>query len=209
MFKEQPLSFKLKSGEFKATLISSPESSRQLAIVLPGAGYGPKAPLLYFATEVLLKKKFEVLTIDTVYGDFPKWRALATAEAAMKVVADDAPVLFKEIEKKFSTQIHTVVARSLGTYSTACAIEQGAVKPEQIVWQTPSLRDKWAVINGCGIRGFGIIGTADERYESAKPFMPRETLVVENADHGMEIPGDPIQTIEILKRVTAATLEWL
>jgi hypothetical protein len=69
--------------------------------VLPGAGYSCKQPLLYFAIQVLLKKKFDVLAIEKVYGEDPKWTSLTIMESALKVVEDDSVQLFADISKKF------------------------------------------------------------------------------------------------------------
>ena len=205
--KIESLVFNVPSGDIKATLMSNSGSSGRLAVVLPGAGYSCKQPLLYFAIQVLLQKNFEVLAIDKVYGEDPNWTKLSTLELALKVVEEDSHVLFAEIHKKF--EIDAVLGRSLGTYAIACGLERKVLNPKQIVWQTPSLNGKWNIINDCGVRGFAIIGTADERFAAAKPFLPQESLIVDGADHGMEIPGDPVRSIEILKQVTQATEEWV
>lgn len=205
----EKLVFNAKSGTVETSLLTPINSNGKLAVVLPGAGYSCKQPLLYFAIQVLLKKHFEVLTINNVYADDPKWSNLPTVESALRVVEEDSIKLFSEISQKFSCGIHTLLGRSLGTYAIACLLEQHLISPKQIVWQSPSLNGKWEIIRSCGIMGFGIVGTADERYESVKPHLPEHKLIVNNADHGMEIPNDPVQSIEILKRVTLATEEWL
>ena len=205
--KTESILFKAPSGEIKTTLISKFNASGPLAIVVPGAGYSCKQPLLYYAIQVLLKKRFDVLAIEKVYGEDPTWAKLPTMEGALKVVEDDAVVLFEEIRRKF--EIHTVLGRSLGTYAMACALERKALTAQQLVWQTPSLNTKWARIKDCGIRSFAIIGTADERFENAKSFLPSESLIVDGADHAMEIPGHPARSIDILKQVTLATEEWI
>ena len=201
--------FKVLSGDLKTTLHTPDNSTGKLAVVLPGAGYTCKQPLLHYATQVLLQKNFPVLSIDQVYADNPTWVNLDTMEAALKVVEEDCKVLFPSIKEKFKQEIHTVLGRSLGTYMIACALESQALTAKQIVWQTPSLNGKWNVIKKCGIRGFCIIGTADERYETARPHLSETTLVIENADHAMEIQGDPLRSIEILVQVTRATAEWI
>jgi len=201
--------FEARSGEIHTSLIVPEYASEKLAVVLPGAGYSCKQPLLYYAIQILLQRQFKVLRIEKVYGEDPRWAALKTMEEALKVVEDDAIALFDAIERKFSSGIHTVVGRSLGTYAMACALEKQALSPRQLVWQTPSLNGKWEIINKCGIRGLAIIGTADERYQTAKAHLPKTSIVIENADHAMEISDDPIRSIEILGQVSKATSDWL
>ncbi len=202
-------SFNGKSGPIPAVLMTPPESMPRMALVLPGAGYSYRQPLLYFAIQVLLKKKFRVLAIDKIYAEDPSWSRLTSEVEARKVVEDDARLLFPAIAAQFGNQLDTILARSLGTYALAIALESNLIRPKQVIWQTPALRDRWPVIRGCGVRGFGIIGTADTRYEEARSFLPPDTLVVEGADHGMEIPGDPVRSIDVLKQVTKAMDEWM
>lgn len=207
--KAEPLTFEVPSRLLKCTLTTVKQSSGQLAIVLPGAGYSARQPLLYFAIRTLLQKRFDVLSIDTVYGDDPKWCNLPTEQEARKVVEGDAVAFFNQISERFPHQLHTVVGRSLGTYFLACALERKAAQPAQIIWQTPSLGTKWEVMSNCGVRGFGILGTKDMNFEMAMKHLPKDRIVIEMADHGMEVEGDPIRSIEILKQVTQATSDWL
>ena len=88
--KFESLVFKVPYGEINCSLITPEQSSRHLAVVLPGAGYSVRQPLLYFASQVLLEKGFVVLGIEKVYGDDPKWRSLPTEQEARKVVQDDS-----------------------------------------------------------------------------------------------------------------------
>lgn len=114
-----------------------------------------------------------------------------------------AIAFFSQVSELFPQMLDTVVARSLGTYALACAIEAGTAKPLRIVWQTPSLRSKWPVIRSCGIPGFGILGTKDHYYDEALPHLPEDRIIVEGADHGMEVEGDPMRSIERLGTLAA------
>jgi hypothetical protein len=207
--KIESIVFKVPSGDINCSLITPDQPLRHLAVVLPGAGYSIRQPLLYFASQVLLQKGFIVLGIEKVYGDDPKWRNLPTEQEARTVVEDDAIDLFKQIAERFPNLLHTVVARSLGTFALACALEKRVAKPLQIVWQTPALGSKWSVMKTCDARGFGILGTADHYFKEALANLPEDRVIIEQADHGMEIAGDPIRSIEILKEVTLATSKWL
>ncbi|MBL7671067.1 MAG: hypothetical protein JNM39_11340 [Bdellovibrionaceae bacterium] len=61
----------------------------------------------------------------------------------------------------------------------------------------------------CKTPSFVILGTADYYYRIAIENMPKDRIIIENADHGMEIPGDPIQSIEVLKQVMIAIDGWI
>lgn len=207
--KIDPHIFRLPSGELKTSLLSQESSTPSLAVVLPGAGYSCKQPLLYFAIELLLSRGFQVLTIDQTYSENTDWLGLKTMESALKVVQEDAFTLFPSIEERFGTKIHTLLGRSLGTYAMASGLNQQLISPTQLIWQTPSLNDQWETLKNCRIKSFAIIGTADERFSVAKEYLPKDTFIVDHADHAMELPNDPIGSIDVLKRVTAAMNEWL
>ena len=201
--------FRVPSGVISASLLSGKKSATDIAVVIPGADYSCTMPLLYYSIDLLLLKGFQVLTIDKIYSEDPIWRGFKSSESALEYVERDTVELFAQISSKYSTRVKVLLGRSLGSYQMAFAIEKQLIHPERIVWQSPSLREKWSIIQNCGIPGFGIIGTADERYESAKPHLPKDCLIVDGADHGMEIPGRPIESIEVLKKVIQATDNWI
>lgn len=207
--KIEPQSFSGVSGEIKAWLHSNANSSSDLAVVLPGAGYSFREPLLRYSIQILLRRGFRVLALDKVYGDDPAWRSLTVEHEARKIVEDDTVKVFEQIQSRFSKPVDLLLGRSLGTFAIACLLERELVAPKKIIWQTPALGSKWATMRDCKIPGFGILGTADYYYQAAIENLPKDRIIVENADHGMEIPNDPIQSIEVLKRVMAATDEWV
>src|ERR1700737_382701 len=144
--KYEPQCFNGRSGEIKADLITPPGAGSKLAIVFPGAGYSCKQPLLYFGIQTLLRKGFQVLAIDKVYGDDPVWRKLSSEEEARGVVEQDAIALLADVSKRFPNGVHTLFGRSLGTYAIACVLARKLVEPKQIVWQTPALGNKWELM---------------------------------------------------------------
>lgn len=61
----------------------------------------------------------------------------------------------------------------------------------------------------CKIRSFGILGTADFNFKKVSINLPKDQLVIDGADHGMEIPGNPMASIEVLHKVIQATSDWI
>jgi hypothetical protein len=207
-FNVEPVFFHVPSGEIKASLLGENPSYNPLAVVMPGAGYSCKQPLLYFLVKALLASSYQVLTIDSLYADDKKWLALPSEMDAYRYVQNDAESLFQQIQSRFKKGVHTIVARSLGTYAIACALEKDLIHPAQIVWQCPSLHDKWAILQNSQTRGLVIIGDADPRYELAASYLPEDSFVARGADHAMEV-SDPIQSINLLKQITEHTQNWL
>ncbi len=207
--KSDKLSFEAPSGKIQASLMSAQNSAGELAVVLPGAGYPCTMPLLYYSIDALLLKGYQVLAVEKVYADDLTWRGIKNRGSAFAYVQADTVELFTQISKQFSNQVKVLLGRSLGTFQIACALEEKLAHPRQVVWQTPALGEKWPVIQNCGILGFGIIGTIDPRYETAIPYFPPDQIVIEGADHAMEIPGDIPKSIAILQQVIQATDNWI
>ncbi len=207
--KTEPHVFHGHSGSIKSQLMTPSKTSNRLAVVLPGAGYSYREPLLRYGIQVLLKKNYQVLALDKLYGDDPEWRSISSEQEARAVVEQDTIKIFDQIKEKFPQPLEILFGRSLGTFAMACLLEKDLVRPQQIIWQTPALGNKWTVMKDCKIPGFGILGTADYYYEKAIAHLPTNQIVIENADHSMEIPGDPIQSIEILKKIFLALDQWI
>ena len=98
---------------------------------------------------------------------------------------------------------------SLGAYAIACALEQQLIRPKKVVWQTLSLNGNWSIMKSCKIGGFGIIGTADSRYQTAFPYLPESPIIIQGADHGMAFDDELLRSIEALERVIQATDQWI
>lgn len=204
--KFESFSFEGTTGEIVFHRITPVKASSKLALVFPGAGYSYRQPLLHFGIQILLKQNFQVLALDKIYAEDLYWSQLQSEQEAREIVEADTQALFHLLKGE---KIHTLFGKSLGTYAIATALEKGWVEPEQIVWQTPALGSKWEIMRDSKARGFGILGTADHDYEKALPSLPQDRIVIENANHGMEISHDPIRSIQILKEVTEATESWL
>lgn len=207
--KVEKIQFQAPSGRINTSLLSLDNSGQNIAVVFPGAGYSCHMPLLYYSIDMLLLKGYQVLAIEKVYADDLTWRDLKTRESVFKYVEDDTIALIPQLSNRFQNQIQVLLGRSLGTYQIACALENKLVKPKQVVWQTASLYEKWPIIKSCGVRGFGIIGNRDQRYETALPHFPNDRIVIDGADHSMEIPGNVAKSIQLLGEVIRATDEWV
>jgi hypothetical protein len=81
--KIDPQTFSGVSGEIKAFLHQNENSAASLAVLLPGAGYSFREPLLRYSIQILLKKGYKVLALDKVYGDDPAWRSLTVENAVL------------------------------------------------------------------------------------------------------------------------------
>lgn len=163
----------------------------RVAIILPGGMYTPVAPLLYYATAVLLRHGW---TVQEVW-----WTGAPDRAAAPGWVREQAAAA---LARESADQV-LLVGKSMGTYAAGLAAERGL----PAIWLTPNLTDNGVVegLLAASKPRLLVGGTADPywRGDIARS-SGAEVLEVPDADHAMEIEDDPVRSVEILGQVTAA-----
>jgi hypothetical protein len=105
----------------------------------------------------------------------------------------------------------TLIGKSLGTLAMGYLLAtETRLAQSRAIWLTPLLRSSQvrAQIES-GPHGLVVIGTADSHYDHAYLAGLRskgncEVIVVEGADHSMEMNGDVWQSLQVIERVTRA-----
>ena len=147
-----------------------------LVLVLPGAGYGQQAPLLWWARAIAEQHGVEAVA--------PAW----TVDAAAK----DDPVAF--VERQVAGALDgrrpdLVVAKSFGCFALPWAVRDGV----DGVWLTPVLTHP-AVVEALAAAGPGSLalgGSADGKWLPSAVATTRAGLhTVDGADHALEVRGD-------------------
>jgi hypothetical protein len=171
------------------------------AIVLPGAMYLPDAPLLWFAREAALAAGRNVLAVWDTFdgrGHATEW-VEERAEAAIRHVgAHRRPV---------------VIAKSLTSLAARLAAERNL----PAVWLTPLLSGSSraeavvAALSASTVPCLLVGGTADDLWdgEVARSIAAAEVREIPDADHALQIPGDPTKSIEVLGTVTETIARFL
>ena len=174
-------------------------------VVFPGAGYAPHAPLLYYARRALGRRSLAVLEVwwdyrrvpqDVPDGLLEEWIG-EDALAALAAVEDYDPLV--------------LVGKSLGTIALATLFRTGDLGRTPSIWLTPLLGREAVrkALASLAAPALVALGTADPFSDPA--LLPRgrfETLVVEGADHGLELP-DPVASVDALRRVVEAMARFL
>jgi predicted alpha/beta-hydrolase family hydrolase len=192
------------------TLLWQERQAGQVAIVLPGIGYTCHMPLLYYASQTLLTVGMDVLWVEYHYIRRADYRVLSGAEQNQWFFEDVAAACRMALTQRSYREI-TLVGKSLGTRAMAQLIATDARLAQcRDVWLTPVLRD--ATVRE-QIKGrphaLVVIGTADPYYDSAylaglEANGSSQVMVVEGADHNLEIKGDVESSLVILQEVTRA-----
>ena len=193
------------------TFLRQDEAARQVAIVLPGVGYTCHMPLLYYPSQVLLASGMDVLWVEYNYIRRPDYRALSDAEQKRWLFTDVTVACQAALAQRSYQQV-TLVGKSLGTVAMSHLLATDArFARSRLVWLTPVLRNDQvrAQILRSGSRGLVAIGTADPFYDPTyladlQAAAKSEVVVVDGANHSLEIAGNVQQSLQILDRVTRA-----
>jgi hypothetical protein len=165
------------------------ERAAPAATLLPGRGYGPQAPLLYYTRLLLRSRGWAVRTVDwdKVPGLDVADHAAVTA-FTFEVLATADPVR------------DLVVGKSLGSLALPAAAARGVPG----IWLTPLLgvEDVRRAAARAAASTLLIGGTADPLWDGAAAAATgAAVLEVPGADHSLERPGDLTGTLEILAAV--------
>lgn len=165
-----------------------PEAERRV-VILPGARYPTRAPLLWFAREVAVAKGFGVLEVldEPAAGEDPF--AWIRDRATRALEHEPAP----------ST---VVIGKSLASHVADLAVEREL----PAIWLTPLLdRPEVRAAFARATRPLLMIGgSADPtwRPEGLGSSVLLSQLELPGHDHALQAPGDPNASLAALKKVT-------
>ena len=187
-----------------------------LAMVLPGFGYTCDMPLLYYSVSHLLDLGADVLQVEYAYNQQPEYRALTADERTRWLLADVTAACRAGFTQRAYRRI-TLIGKSLGTRAMAHLLAtEDALRQARAVWFTPLLQEDRVRehLLGAPQPALVVIGTADPHYDPAtlatvQAAIQGEVLVVEDAEHALEIPGDVVRSVRALERVMRAVQRFV
>jgi dienelactone hydrolase len=189
----------------------------RLAVLLPGYGYTLDMPLFYYAENLLLERGLDVLRVEVNYGQNAGFRILPDAEQASWLLADAAAAYQTGLAQGAYRGV-ALIGKSLGTLAMGplLTLPNPWDAPRRAVWLTPLLSAERLREQ---IRQFGgpslfVIGGADPHYDAAiladlQAATHGEAVVIDGADHGMDIPGNPVASAGAMVRVVDALARFL
>jgi hypothetical protein len=155
-------------------------------VLLPGVRYFSQAPLLWFAREAAQARGWSVVELDerAPDGEDPFEWMLGRAERAIAAT---------------SAELRVVVGKSLG--SIAATMVDGPA-----VWLTPLLTrpDIAAALAGAGSPTLLVGSPHDPSWGQGElPDNPvLEVLELPGLDHSLQVEGDPLASLAVLRTVT-------
>ena len=157
------------------------------AVILPGVRYFSQAPLLWFAREAAQAHGWSVVEVDerAPAGEEPFGWMRGQAERALEAAAGAEYVV--------------VIGKSLG--SSAASLVTGPA-----IWLTPLLdRDEIVAALESAAAPTLLVGSpADPTWGDGRvPENPSlQVLELEGLDHSLQVSGDPLASLDVLRRVT-------
>lgn len=182
-----------------------------LAVLLPGFGYTLDMPLFYYAENLLLERGWDVLRVEYAYYRLPEAETAPWQRLEERLCADATAAWRAGLEQRPYDRV-ALIGKSLGTLAMGHLFTQAGRPPVvSAVWLTPMLsvdrlREQIVAFGGPSLF---VIGTADEEHDGETldalvAATNGEAVVVEGADHGMDVPGDAVASVRAVERVVAA-----
>ncbi len=192
-------------------LLRQADETDHLAVLLPGLGYTCDMPLFYYAETMLLDAGADVLRIEYAYRHLPGYGDLSADERLGRLFADATAAVRAGLGQRAYRRV-TLVGKSLGTMAMGAILGELTDHAHEVrsVWLTPLFRDDdlRAGIRGHAGSSLVAIGTTDDHYQPTALDELRNTgaevVVVEGADHSLDIPRDPVASVAAVGQVVAA-----
>ena len=172
-----------------ATVACMAAVDRPLVLVLPGAGYGQQAPLLWWARTIVEEHGGEVVA------------PAGTVDEAAR--ADPVGFVERAVEQALAgRRADLVVAKSLGCAALPWAVREGVPG----VWLTPVLL--WEpvaeALAAAGSEHVAVGGSADPAWRTERvPGTAARLQTVDGADHALQVAGDWRTSVRLQSDVLA------
>jgi hypothetical protein len=172
-----------------------------LAVLLPGFNYTCDMPLLYYSTRLLEQRDADVLQLHADYAT-TDFQTASPLERLQRLSGDSQALVAGGLARQSYNRL-VLVGKSIGTLALASLISTPIAANAVTIWLTPLLGQPWLV--EAAIKSHNpalfVAGTADTAFDAAalkriQDSSGAEAILVEGANHSLEIPGEPLRSIE-------------
>lgn len=175
------------------------QASDHLAILFPGRGYTNLGACLRFPSLLLQSRGAAVVHVDYTYQRAEGFAETSEKEQAVWILADVQAAVNVALAQREYKRI-TLIGKSLGTYALSLLLPNDArLRDADVIWLTPVF--KYAAfsenLKACQQASLFVIGTADSHYDPEQ-LEGKQSYVIEDADHGLEIPAKPVTSVAVL-----------
>ncbi|MGB6068525.1 MAG: alpha/beta family hydrolase [Desulfomonilaceae bacterium] len=199
-----------------STFFRQKDESPHIAVIFPGFGYTAQMPLMYYPGRLLLESGADVLLVGYNYFKRPDFRSAPDEERDVWLRTDTIAAYEAALAERDYERV-TLVGKSIGTRGMGHLLSTTDPLPSlQCVWLTPILRNEQlcAQIKQNPCSSLFVVGSADSHYDPVKLAEVQQAtggkaIVIENADHSLEIPGDIVESIRALEGIIAEIQKFL
>ena len=198
------------------TFLRQDSEAEHVALLLPGLRYTCDMPLLHYSVRLLLHLGADALRVEYAYDRRADYQALADADQERWFFTDVCAACHAALAQRSYRRI-TLIGKSMGTLAMGHLLTtEPALARAEAIWLTPlltqdALRKQMRQHRG---RALFAIGTADPFYDAdalaeLRAATGGDVVVVEDADHSLEIKDDVIRSVQALEQVMRAVVEIL
>jgi predicted alpha/beta-hydrolase family hydrolase len=179
------------------------EPTSTLGLVFPGIGYSVRMPVLYYSSKILLGSGLDVLEVEYNYRRLSFQNE--PEDERLHWILTDAANAYHAANARGTYKKLVAVGKSIGTIAMLSLLDEPGLQPAKYVWITPLLKreDVRSSILSVARSSLVIIGTNDQHYDeeylAALEGIGAEVLVLENADHSLEIEHDLFDGLDGLR----------
>ncbi|MFH8373408.1 alpha/beta hydrolase [Streptomyces cyaneofuscatus] len=167
----------------------------RVALVVPGFGYSPARPLLHFASRVLRQHGW---TVQELWWHIPD-DFLQFSEDERIAWVD------RQVGRAVNAEggaCRLIVGKSLGSLASGSVADRGIAA----AWLTPLLTFGHVAraLRRAEAPTLLIGGSADKWWDAdLAASLRHDVLEVPSADHGLELPDDPVGSVEVLRQTVS------
>lgn len=198
------------------TFFQQDTDTHHMAVLLPGMGYTALMPLMYYPANIMLELGADVLRLEYEYNRREDFMALKGNERKQWLITDVTNACQTVLRERSYREI-TLIGKSIGTRAMGHLITTNdQFRSARVIWLTPLLGNERLRSQICkgGRHSLIVIGTNDHQYdqnhlEEVKKATGGESLIIDGADHSLEIKGSVMQSLKALERVISTIQAFL
>ena len=217
MFEVERLDIKGYSGKkLKNNFFRQLDETRKIALVFPGLAYNSTMPLLHYSVQSILASGINVLTVDYDYSNNPKFLKQSLRNRSDWLTGDVEAAL-KFVTKEENQKVVCLTGKSLGTLALGHLLETHEnLRDAKTIWLTPLIKNPELMEQMLSYMkdAIMVIGTSDSQYDiEIIDRLNANTLlggiVVDGADHSLEIQGDVTKSLRVLMQIVTIIQQFL
>lgn len=196
----------INDGRASSLLVSSDDSTR-LVVFFPGTGYGTDKPLFYYAGKVAQQLGCDVLKLS--YGDID-WRRAVECDPVTLGMAVERCIHSMEKAAAEGYSELVFVSKSFGTV-VAGEVEKELHRKVSHIFLTPLVQALPYMRKKGQIAVAGAMDqiVSREELEELNRKSGIKIFLFDDANHSLEVEGDPQRSVEILYEVTGIVRDYL